>query len=76
MSRKRNQLAIRNPEQVRTIVGGALVGAIAGTVAGFLLARRAARQGREMALTPMEGVQIGALLFGLLRAISALGDDK
>lgn len=75
MSRRR-QLAIRNPEQVRTIVTGTVIGAVVGTIAGFLLTRRAARQGRELALTPMEGVQIGALVFGLLRAISALGDDK
>jgi hypothetical protein len=76
MSRKRNPLAIYNPHQVRTIVSGTLVGAIVGTLAGFLLTRRAARKGRELAITPMEGIQIGALVFGLLRAISALGDDR
>lgn len=76
MSRKRNQLAIRNPEQVRTILGGALIGAIVGTIAGVLLTRRANLQGREMAITPMEGIQVGALVFGLLRTISALGDEK
>jgi hypothetical protein len=76
MSRRRNQLAIRNPEQVRTIVSGALIGAIVGTIAGVLLTRRASRQGREMAITPMEGIQVGALVFGLLRTIAALGDEK
>ena len=74
---KKHALAIRsNPQQIRTIAGGALVGAFAGLVAAFLLSRRAARQGRTATLTPMEGVQIAALLFGLLKAIAALGEDK
>ena len=74
---KKHALAIRsNPQQMRTIAGGALVGAFAGLVAAFLLSRRATRKGRDVTLTPMEGVQIAALLFGLLRAIAALGDDK
>ena len=74
---KKHALAIRsNPEQVRTIAGGALDGALAGLAAAFLLSRRAARQGRDVTLTPMEGVQIAMLLFGLLRAIAALGEEK
>ena len=77
MPKKKNQLAIRtNPEQVRTIVAGTLVGACAGLIAAFLLTRRAKIQGRDIPLTPGEGVQIGVLLFGLLRAIAALGDEK
>ena len=74
---KKNQLVIRhNPQQVKTILTGTMVGALAGLIAAFLLTRRAARKGREVPLTPMEGVQIGMLLFGLLRAIAALGDEK
>jgi len=74
---KKHALAIHsNPQQLRTIAGGALIGAFAGLVAAFLLSRRASRKGRTATLTPMEGVQIAALLFGLLRAIAALGDDK
>lgn len=74
---KKNQLAIRtNPAQVRTIVAGTLIGAGAGLIAALLLTRRAKSKGRDIPLTPMEGVQIGALLFGLLRAIAALGDEK
>lgn len=74
---KKHALAIRsNPEQIRTVAGGALIGALAGLVAAFLLSRRAARKGRDAMLTPMEGVQIAVLLFGLLRAIAALGEEK
>ena len=74
---KKHALAIHsNPQQMRTIAGGALVGALAGLVAAFLLSRRATRQGRTATLTPMEGVQIAVLLIGLLRAIAALGEEK
>ena len=74
---KKNQLAIRtNPQQVRTIVAGTMVGAFAGLIAAFLLTRRAKNKGREIPLTTGEGVQIAVLLFGLLRAIAALGDEK
>ncbi len=74
---KKHALAIQsNPQQMRTIAGGAVIGALAGLVAAFLLSRRAERQGRSVTLTPAEGVQIGVLLIGLLRTIAALGDDK
>lgn len=74
---KKHQLAVRtNPQQMRTIVTGTLIGAFAGLAAAFLLTRRAKNKGREVPLTPGEGVQIAVLLFGLLRAIAALGDEK
>ena len=77
MSKKKTQLAIRtNPQQVRTVVAGTLVGAFAGLIAAILLTRRAKSKGRDLPLTASEGVQIAVLLFGLLRAIAALGEDK
>jgi len=60
----------------RTLVLGALVGAFTGLVAAMLLNRRAEKGEKESALTAGEGVKIGALVFGLLRAISSLGDEK
>jgi len=72
---KKNQLALRNSSRTQTLLGGALVGACAGLIAAFLLNRRASRSGRQTALTPMEGVQLGVLVVGLLRAIAALGED-
>ena len=60
----------------RTLIFGALVGAVTGLIAATLLNRRAKEKGEnESALTTGEGVKIGALVFGLLRAISSLGDD-
>lgn len=60
----------------RTLLMGALIGAFTGLIAAMLLTRRAERDERETALTAGEGLKIGALLFGLLRAIASLGDEK
>ncbi len=59
----------------RVILGGALIGAITGLVAAILLTRRAERSERETAITTGEGMKLGVLVFGLLRAIASLGDD-
>jgi gas vesicle protein len=57
------------------IFGGAVIGAITGLIAAILLTRRAERNDRETALTTGEGLKLGVLVFGLLRAIASLGDD-
>ena len=59
----------------RVILGGALIGAITGLIAAILLTRRAERSERETAITTGEGMKLGVLVFGLLRAIASLGDD-
>jgi hypothetical protein len=59
----------------RTILFGALIGAFTGLVAAILLTRRAERNERETAITTGEGLKLGVLVFGLLRAIASLGDD-
>ncbi len=58
-----------------TILFGALIGAVTGIVAAVLLTRRAAKNERETAITTGEGLKLGVLVFGLLRAIASLGDD-
>ena len=60
----------------KPILIGALAGAGAGVVAAMLLRRRASKQDRENMITPMEAIQLGLLVFGLFRAIAALGDDE
>lgn len=75
MSRK-YAIAVSNSWKTRTIAGGVAVGALAGLVAAYLLTQRAEREGRETAISPAEGVQLGVLVVGLLRTISALGDKK
>ena len=59
----------------RVIFAGALIGAITGLIAAVLLTRRAERNDQETALTAGDGLKLGMLVFGLLRAIASLGDD-
>ena len=54
---------------------GALIGAVTGVVAAVLLTRRAEKNERETAITTGEGLKLGVLVIGLLRAIASLGYD-
>ncbi|MBN2044252.1 MAG: hypothetical protein JW757_04455 [Anaerolineales bacterium] len=57
-----------------------LIGAIGGAVVGLLAARvfirsaeeEAAESGKDLAITPAKGLQIGVLVMGLLRQLSNL----
>jgi gas vesicle protein len=59
----------------KIIFFGALIGAVTGLVAAILLTRRSEKDERETAITSGEGLKLGVLIFGLLRAIASLGDD-
>ena len=59
-----------------TLFFGVLIGAVTGLVAAMLLNRRAESNQRETAITTGEGLKLGVLVFGLLRAIASLGDDE
>jgi len=73
MSKK--QEITRRPAQPGTLLIGAVLGAVAGLIAANLLQRRATNSGRDSTITPAEGIKLGLLVFGLLRAIASLGDD-
>lgn len=60
----------------RTLFIGALIGAFTGLIAAVLISRRAERDEKSTAITAGDGMKIGVLVFGLLRAIASLGDDK
>lgn len=60
----------------RTLLLGALVGAATGLVAAMLLNRRAEQEGTELALTTGDGMKLGVMIIGLLRAIASLGEEK
>ena len=62
--------------QNRILLFGALIGAFTGLIAAMILQRRANRTGTEISLSAGEGVQLGVMIMGLLRAIAALGDEK
>jgi DMSO reductase anchor subunit len=59
----------------KIIFFGVLLGAVTGLVAAILLTRRAEKTERETAITSGEGLKLGVLVLGLLRAIASLGDD-
>ena len=60
----------------RTLIVGALVGAMTGLIAATLLNRRAEEEGTELSLTTGEGMKLGVMIIGLLRAIASLGEEK
>jgi gas vesicle protein len=62
--------------QNKILLFGALIGAATGLAAALILQRRAEKTGNEITLSTGEGIQLGVMIMGLLRAISALGDDK
>ena len=59
----------------KILLMGALIGTITGLLAAILLQRSAEKNERETAITTGEGLKLGTLVFGLLRAVSSLGDD-
>ncbi len=71
----KKEIEIHKTSSTNTVMVGALVGAGAGVIAALLLHRRAKKQQRESMITASEAIQLGLLVFGLFRAISALGDD-
>ena len=60
----------------RVLVFGALIGAATGLVAALMLQRRAERTGTEISLSAGEGIQLGVMIMGLLRAVAALADKE
>ncbi|HEY5984740.1 MAG TPA: hypothetical protein VIU38_14835 [Anaerolineales bacterium] len=60
----------------RTILFGILIGAATGAIAAVLLNRRAESSERTTAITAGEGLQLGVMVFGLLRAIAGLADTE
>jgi hypothetical protein len=62
--------------QNRVLLFGALIGAATGLAAALILQRRAEKTGTEISLSTGEGIQLGVMIMGLLRAISSLGDEK
>ena len=71
----KKEIEIQKASSTKTVVIGALVGAGTGVIAAMLLHRKAKKQQRETMINASEAIQLGLLVFGLFRAISALGDD-
>ncbi|MEO8354668.1 MAG: hypothetical protein ABI621_02025 [Chloroflexota bacterium] len=60
----------------RTLLFGALIGAMTGLIGAMLLNRSAEQKGTELSLSSGEGMRLGVMIVGLLRAIAAIGDEK
>jgi hypothetical protein len=60
----------------RVLLFGALIGAATGLVAALMLQRRAERTGTEISLSAGEGIQLGVMVMGLLRAVASLADNE
>ena len=58
----------------KVLLIGALAGAATGVVAAMMLQRRADRTGTEISLSTGEGIQLGMMVLGLVRAVAALAD--
>lgn len=60
----------------RVLLVGTLIGAATGLVAALMLQRRAERTGTEISLSAGEGIQLGVMVMGLLRAVASLADNE
>lgn len=60
----------------RVLLYGALIGAVTGIVAAMMLQRRAEKTGTEISLSAGEGIQLGVMIMGVLRAVAALADKE
>lgn len=57
----------------KTLIVGALIGAISGLGAAYMLIQRAERRGAVPSLGAGEGLKIGLWVLGLLRQVGELG---
>lgn len=67
-----------SPWMVKALVIGGTLGALTGLGAAYLFVQRAKKGTEPPSLTPMEGVKMALLVFGLLRSVALLGggDEK
>ena len=62
--------------KTRTLIIGAVAGAALGLAGAFLLTRRSEETGTEITVSAGEGMRLGVMIVGLLRAVADLGEDK
>ena len=61
-------------QQTKILLVGALAGAAMGVIAAMMLQRRAEQTGSEVTLSTGEGIQLGMMALGLIRAVAGLAD--
>ncbi len=65
-----------NNWRIKTLVVGALLGAVAGTLGAFMLIQRSGQNQGQPKLTAGEGVKLGVSLLGVLKLISEISERK
>ena len=63
-------------QQTKVLLIGALAGAAMGVIAAMMLQRRAERAGTDITLSTGEGIQLGMMALGLIRAVAGLADKE
>ncbi|GAB4533515.1 MAG: hypothetical protein Fur0018_22920 [Anaerolineales bacterium] len=56
----------------RILIIGALLGALSGVIAAYMLVQRAEKEGSDIRISTVDGVKLGAMIFGTLRQIAQL----
>lgn len=62
--------------KTKTLIIGTVAGAALGLAGAFLLTRRAEETGTEITVSAGDGMRLGVMVIGLLRAIADLGVEK
>ena len=63
-------------QRSKVLLIGALAGAAMGLIAAMMLQRRAERTGTDITLSTGEGIQLGMMALGLIRAVAGLADKE
>ncbi|HJW90849.1 MAG TPA: hypothetical protein VJ436_09440 [Anaerolineales bacterium] len=61
--------------KTRVMLIGGILGALAGVGAAYLLIQNTERSGKQLKVSPGDGVKLGVLLMGLMRQVAELGDS-
>jgi len=61
-------------QRSKVLLIGALAGAAMGVIAAMMLQRRAEQAGTDITLSTGEGIQLGMMALGLIRAVAGLAD--
>lgn len=65
-----------NSWKAKTLLLGALIGALTGLGTAYLLTQKAEKEGETLSLTSGQGLKLGLLILGTLRQVLQLDDGQ